>query len=187
MKTKKYITVIIIAATSVFSMFLTAFLPGVIYEGKVDGSVVPTTVSLVGMMFGSSELYTVTTKRTIEAPYIGGLSTFGLVAFIMLALSLLCVIIAIVIEKNSFVGIGAAFSVLAGIAVLFILVGGTNITAVTENNYLYDSNYKFSYFFNGFKLGAGTIIFSILNFTSGLVSGILWLLKTKEQTKQIKR
>ena len=187
MKINKYIPAIIIAATSVLSMLLTAFLPGAVYDGKVDGSVVPTTVSLIGMMFGSSELYTVTTKRIIEAPYIGGLSTFGLIAFILLALGLLCIIISVVIEKHSLVGIGAILSLLAGVAVILLLVGGTNITAVTENDFLYESNYKFNYFFDGFKMGIGAILFAALNFASGLVSGILWLLQTKGQKKQAKK
>jgi len=176
------------AFAAVAAIILATFLTGVrFYEesySSVNGSFIGSTlktVPLLSFIFGSSS-YELTTVLGSNEPdvsqfaYAGGVSTFGIIAFVLLALGVVAIVASLFIKGKKLDLIGSALIVLGGICLFLVLVAGSN---VTYSSLFTEQIVAFKEFFEGFKLGAGVYICAILSILGGLF-GAYTSLKAKK-------
>ncbi|MBQ8196558.1 MAG: hypothetical protein IJZ73_00670 [Clostridia bacterium] len=176
------------AFAAVAAIILATFLTGVrFYEesySSINGSFIGSTlktVPLLSFIFGSSS-YELTTVLGSNEPdvsqfaYAGGVSTFGIIAFVLLALGVVAIVASLFIKGKKLDLIGSALIVLGGICLFLVLVAGFN---VTYSSLFTEQIVAFKEFFEGFKLGAGVYICAILSILGGLF-GAYTSLKAKK-------
>ena len=150
------------AGVAIIAIILAMFLPGAIHKTDYGTS----TVTLIGFMFGSLNFKNVTTvgdvSKTTQGTYSGGLSTFGLIALILLVIGIVAIVASKFVSGKKLDLIGSVAILLAGIFLLLLLSGGSNV-AVTEN-----VSITFEEAFEQYKLGAGAIICAIICILGGL-------------------
>ncbi len=154
--------VLVAVGAAVVAIILATFLPGAIY--KTDYGTV--TITLIGFMFGSLNIKSISTlgslTTTSETTISGGLSTFGLISFILLVIGIVAIVASIFVKGKKLDLIGSIAVFVAGILLLLLLSAGSNL-AVTQN-----TSIAFAEYFEEFKLGAGTIICAIICILGGL-------------------
>jgi hypothetical protein len=163
------------AFAAIAAIILATFLTGVrVYEESyINGSFLGSTlktVSLLSFIFGSTS-YELTTVLGSNEPdvsqfaYAGGVSTFGIIAFILLALGVVAIVASLFVKGKKLDLIGSMLIVLGGICLFLVLVAGSNVTYTSLFN---EQIVAFKEFFEGFKLGAGVYICAIISILGGL-------------------
>ena len=177
------------AFAAVAAIILATFLTGV--RAKVDtiigGTLISTTVStvsLIGMIFGSGTAVSKTTSDSnvniSEMAYDGGMSIFGLIAFILLVLGIIAIVAALFVKGKKLDLIGSALIVLGGICLFLLLVAGTDLSVTTViGGYTHTDVNPFKDAFAEYSLGAGVYICAILSILGGLF-GAYTSLKAKK-------
>lgn len=165
------------AFAAVAAIILATFLTGVrVYEesySSLNGSFLGSTlktVPLLSFIFGSTS-YELTTVLGTNEPdvsqfaYAGGVSTFGIIAFVLLALGVVAIVASLFVKGKKLDLIGSMLIVLGGICLFLVLVAGSN---VTYTSLFSEQIVAFKEFFEGFKLGAGVYICAIISILGGL-------------------
>ena len=169
------------AFAAIATIILATFLAGVI---KVDQATIgstllsttTTTVSLIGLMFGNgtsvSKTVSSNSENITKTPYDGGMSTFGLIAIILLAIGIVAIVASLFIKGKKLDFIGSALILLGGIFIFLVLVGGTDLVSTFEiGSYVQTNTVPFADAFEGFKLGAGVYVCAIISILGGLIGG----------------
>ena len=165
---KKNLATLIIACAALLAFVFALFLPGASYKQTQGGVEVSSTAALIGIMFGSSKIVSTASGVTMEALIKGGMSIFGLISVILLALGIAAVIASIFVKEKKLDLIGSILIVLAGIFVFLTLVAGTNVTAMTmAGETITDLSEPFAEVFGEMKLGAGAYVYGILALLGG--------------------
>ncbi len=146
-----HILQIVAAAFGVLAI-ISLFLAGVGASVSQMGVTVSVSISLIGLMFGNGSIKT----AGVSVGYKGGMSYFGLIAFILLIVAIVLAIVAVVMKKSNLLMVAGAVAVIAGICVLLVLVAGTKVSSASV-----DTAVSFKAFMEGLKLGVGTILFAI--------------------------
>ena len=113
---------------------------------------------LIDFILGGGLLYRKNTAAKQDlAEAFTGISYFGMVALICLITSIVLFIIYNYNKKSKFYLVSSILLILSGISILFILVGGSNIS-----KFDYTDRWPYEMQFKNFKLGAGTIVWCAL-------------------------
>lgn len=144
----------IVAAVFAILAIVCLFLPGVSQEVSEMGVTATASISLIGLVFGGGPLKTKISgggeSGNVSLDYKGGMSIFGLLAFVLLVVAIVLAIVAIVMKKSNLLIPAGAVAVVAGICVLLVMVVGT----ASEGT-------AFKDMMEGFKLGIGSILFAV--------------------------
>ena len=149
----------IVAAFFAILAIVCLFLPGVSASEEVMGSVTSSTISLIGLMFGGGPLKGTTAGISMSTNYSGGMSIFGLFAFVLLIVAIALGIVAVVMKKSNLLIPAGAVAVVAGICALLVMVAGTPVTSSIAG--LGEIEESFKEFIDGFNLGIGSILFAV--------------------------
>ena len=164
----------IIAAVFAVLAIVCLFLPGVSQKASEMGTTATISISLIGLVFGGGPLKVTFSgegaSANTSADYKGGMSIFGLLAFVLLIVAIVLAIVAIVMKKSNLLIPAGAVAVVAGICVLLVMVVGTASegTAFKDIMDLYN-----------FKLGIGSILFAV----SAILGGGLLVASKAMDTK----
>lgn len=144
----------IVAAVFAILAIVCLFLPGVSQKVSEMGTTATISISLIGLVFGGGPLKMTLSggegSANTSADYKGGMSIFGLLAFILLVVAIVLAIVAIVMKKSNLLIPAGAVAVVAGIFVLLVMVAGT----ASEGT-------AFKDMMESFKLGIGSILFAV--------------------------
>ena len=140
----------IVAAVFAILAIVCLFLPGVSQKVSEMGVTATASISLIGLVFGGGPLKTKISGGNVSLDYKGGMSIFGLLAFVLLIVAIVLAIVAIVMKKSNLLIPAGAVAVVAGICVLLVMVVGT----ASEGT-------AFKDMMEGFKLGIGSILFAV--------------------------
>ena len=144
----------IVAAFFAILAIVCLFLPGVSQKASEMGATATISISLIGLVFGGGPLKVALSgggeSANTSADYKGGMSIFGLLAFILLVVAIVLAIVAIVMKKSNLLIPAGAVAVVAGICVLLVMVAGTAAEGTAFKDLM-----------EGLKLGIGSILFAV--------------------------
>lgn len=144
----------IVAAVFAILAIVCLFLPGVSQKVSEMGTTATISISLIGLVFGGGPLKMTFSgegaSANTSADYKGGMSIFGLLAFILLVVAIVLAIVAVVMKKSNLLIPAGAVAVVAGIFVLLVMVAGTAAEGTAFKDMM-----------EGFKLGIGSILFAV--------------------------
>ncbi|GEM_PF-5485027 len=162
----------LLGIVAIISLFFPAFIK------TSDNSV--NSYSLIGFVIGKVSLQTKTKNNINISFYDGGLSTFALISFILIALGLLVIISSFFIKKNNILLIIGGITLIVGsIFIWMIKVNGSDIVfaKIEAGPFNYVGKKTFAEFFNpennytkDFNYGYGLIIYFVASLLSGLIS-----------------
>ena len=150
---KKNLLAIIVAGAAVVALILGLVLSGATAE--VLGETAK--VDMADLLFGVKE-------ETMGAKMTGGVSIFGLISLIALVAGLALTVVSIFVEDKNFDLIGAGLIALAGVLMFLLLTAGTGFKQSFGEM---SSTIKFAEVYEGFKLGAGAILYAIIAIIGG--------------------
>ena len=175
-KQNKNLPIFIVVGLVALALILAIFLPGATYYQEETTLGVTSSqsnkINLYSLIFGGISGTAVSTigntVTTNEISALGGMSIFALISFILLVLGLVAVAASLVVKDKKLDLIGSALLVLAGILMFLLLVAGADLTieGALQNHVV-----TFKETFEGYKLGIGAILYSILAILAGLFGG----------------
>ena len=144
----------IVAAFFAILAIVCLFLLGVSATQDLMRVPVTVSISLIGLVFGGGPLKASGsaggTSVNQSMDYKGGMSIFGLLAFILLVVAIVLAIVAVVMKKSNLLIPAGAVAVVAGICVLLVMVAGTTAEGTAFKDLM-----------EGLKLGIGSILFAV--------------------------
>lgn len=150
---KKNLLAIIVAGAAVLALILGLVLPGATAEAFGETA----KVDMVDLLFGVKE-EALGTKMT------GGVSIFGLISLIALVAGLALTAVSVFVYDKNFDLIGAGLIAVAGVLMFLLLTAGTGFKQSLGE---ISSTTKFADIYEGFKLGAGAILYAIIAIIGG--------------------
>ena len=129
---------------------------GKIYEVSIFESHGDIGIPLISFIFGGGSIYSVEHKKLGELYGWSGISLFGVIAFICLVVALVLFVAYICSRKEKLYIASCVSLILSGIFILFLFVVGTSPQGPGWNCG------NFAELFKDFRLGTGTILWSLL-------------------------
>lgn len=131
------------------------------------------TVSMLGLVFGNGTIHTevdtgIMGSISMDVSYKGGMSYFGLIAFILLVVALVLVVLSFVLKDKAKVLLltAGALLVVSGVCAFMLGVAGTDVTQEIAQ---VQATSSFKDAFQDCNLGVGPILFGIFNLLAGAV------------------
>lgn len=173
-KTKKFLPWILKGVAALFAILALVFmfvLPGVSYSAKEQGVSSKMWIVMSSLVFGGGVVKVDTLGVKLDMfKFKGGLSIFGLIAFVLLVVGLIALVLSFVLKDKSklFVLIAGGAFLLAGVCALLITVAGTSVTT-TEllSSIAAETKVSFKEFLENMNLGTGAILFAVFGILSG--------------------
>ena len=182
-KTKKFLPWILKGVAALFAILALVFmfvLPGVSYSAKEQGVSGKMWIVMSSLVFGGGVVKVDTLGVKLDMfKFKGGLSIFGLIAFVLLVVGLIALVLSFVLKDKSkirvldiisklFVLIAGGAFLVAGVCALLITVAGTSVTT-TEllSSIAAETKVSFKEFLENMNLGTGAILFAVFGILSG--------------------
>lgn len=179
------ITLIPVSAV-VVAIILSAFLSGAVWEYSdktILGTIeVVSSVSVMGLIFGGGPNKVVSGEEAESLKYNGGMSIFGLIAFILAVVAVVLLVVAFVkgLKSNKYCNLlvlgGILAVVLSAVCMLLLLVAGTEVSSEVLGMTV-TSTFKES--FKEYSLGIGAILWSVITLVGAGASAVLYFLDVK--------
>lgn len=171
MKNIKYLlSTLVPAVLGIVALVLVFILDGAIKTKEADVIIstitTTSTVSMMGLIFGSPVVVkTVGNSTTPLDGLTGGMSTLGIISFVLLIIGILVTGYSFTKKKaKSMKLIGNVILVVSGVLMFFLLTLGADIVSTIGSA---SKNTKFVDFYEGYKLATGAIAYAILAIVGG--------------------
>ena len=123
-KIKKNLTKVIVLAVACLALIFTFILPGATMSTVSDGITVHGKISLLGVIFGNSEIVYDIFGINVKVPFSGGASVFGIISFLCLLAGIALIILSFFKKDKKFDVIGYILLFISGITFFMLFVAG---------------------------------------------------------------
>lgn len=148
---KKFLSTIVPAACGVLAILFALFLSGA--QLSEEGGKV--TIKLIGLIFGGAKVVAKSDYMSMSIDYSGGMSIFGILAFLAIVGGIALLVLTFLKENNLFALVGNGLLVIGGLAIFFVFIAGTKVN-------MQGVEMGFTEFIADLKLGFGVYFWAIL-------------------------
>jgi hypothetical protein len=173
-KDKKFLSQAIPVFAFILAFICSFFLAGASLSETTEayGQTIEVTakINLISFIFGGGSLETTTMGVNVSLSKDGGLSYFALLSFLIGLGSTISFVYDIVKKESKFTEGADILMAIAGILMLFVLVAGTKVSVSMAG---ISESETFRQCFDGFSIGIGAIVWTVLCLGGGIASFIL--------------